>query len=291
MTFPHVSVIVPHYQDLGGLDRCLASLCAQSFPADQFEIIVADNNSPVGKSAVEAVIAGRAKLVIATQKGAGPARNCGVASATGTWLAFIDSDCVAHPKWLEQGLAALKTYDFVGGDVEVLVPPGQAMSGAEAFESVFAFNNKRYIAQEQFTITASLFCARKLFDDVGPFLVGVSEDKEWCHRAIGKGYRLGYCADAIIGHPARRNWRELKHKWRRIISESYSLTRQQKFGGLRWLARSWLVPVSIIPHAWVILRSRALPGGRERVAAIATLVRLRLWRFFEAHALLFHRSA
>ncbi|MEO8723322.1 MAG: glycosyltransferase [Sphingobium sp.] len=291
MADPLVSVIVPHYQDLAGLNRCLASLCAQSYPRDNCELIVADNNSPIGRTAVEEAIAGRARLVIATTKGAGPARNCGVSHAKGTLLAFIDSDCVAEPTWLQKGLAALKNYDFAGGKVEVHVTHDHAMSGAEAFESVFAFNNKRYIEQENFTITASLFCTRELFDDVGPFLVGVSEDKEWCHRAIGKGYRLGYCPEAIVGHPARKSWPDLKHKWRRIISESYSLSCQQEFGRVRWLMRSWLVPVSIIPHSWVILRSNTLTNWRDRLAAISTLVRLRLWRFVEAHVLLFNRSA
>lgn len=291
MIQPRVSIIVPHYQDLAGLDRCLAALCAQTYPAQDREIIVADNASPVGEAAVAQTIAGRARLIIVPEKGAGPARNGGVARASGALLAFIDSDCVAEPDWLTNGLSALKDHDFVGGHVNVLVDPDTPMNGAQAFESVFAFNNKRYIEQEKFTITATLFCSRALFDDVGPLLVGVSEDKEWCHRAIAKGYRLGYCPGAIIGHPARADWPQLKHKWRRIIAESYALQRTKPLGRLRWLARSWLVPFSIIPHSAVILRSDALPTIRARLTAILTLIRLRLWRFCEAHRLLISRSA
>jgi hypothetical protein len=36
------------------------------------------------------------------------------------------------------------------------------------------------------------------------------------------------CAEAAIGHPARRSWAELKAKTRRINSESYNLMLGQK---------------------------------------------------------------
>ena len=85
---PHVSVIVPHYQDLDGLALCLAALDAQTYPRDRFEIVIADNNSPCGLEAVEKVIAGRAKLVSVLEKGAGPARNGAVAASRGEVLAF-----------------------------------------------------------------------------------------------------------------------------------------------------------------------------------------------------------
>ena len=74
----------------------------------------------------------------------------------------------------------------------VLVRAGQPKSGAEAFECVFAFDNRAYVLDKGFTVTANLFCSRALFEDVGPFLTGVSEDLEWCMRARSKGYRIGY---------------------------------------------------------------------------------------------------
>ena len=37
-----------------------------------------------------------------------PARNGGVAVSRGEILAFIDSDCVAEPEWLEEALKGLE---------------------------------------------------------------------------------------------------------------------------------------------------------------------------------------
>ena len=106
-----VSVIIPHYNDLDGLDRCLSALAQQTYPADLIEVIVADNCSPQGAAAVEQCIAGRARMALSHDRGAGPTRNAGVAASSAQLLAFIDSDCVPEPQWLAAGIAALESYD------------------------------------------------------------------------------------------------------------------------------------------------------------------------------------
>jgi len=131
---PTVSVIIPHYSDLERLDLCLRALEAQTYPRDQFEIIVGDNASPQGEAAVAAAIAGRARLIVVTDRGAGPARNGAVAISQGRLLAFTDSDCVPEPEWLANGIAALSRFDFVGGQVTVLLSSPPHMTPPEAFD-------------------------------------------------------------------------------------------------------------------------------------------------------------
>ena len=126
---PQISVIIPHYNDLARLDICLTALENQTLAADQFEIIVADNHSPVGAEAVATVIRNRARLIDAPVPGAGPARNAGVQYAKAEILAFTDCDCIPDPAWLEQGLAALKAADFAGGRMKVLIPADHPMNG------------------------------------------------------------------------------------------------------------------------------------------------------------------
>lgn len=290
MTPPRISVIVPHYNDLPALDACLAALEAQSQARDTFEIIVADNASPVDPSALEQAIAGRARLVTVPEKGAGPARNGGVAASSGALLAFVDCDCLPEPRWLEEGIAALARHDLAGGRMIVTVGRNRAITGPEAFESVFAFDNRRYVEEEAFTVTANLFCPRALFDAVGGFRNDVSEDKDWCHRARDAGYRIGYAERAIAGHPARVSWAELRNKWRRLNAETYGLFRLKPLGTVKWVLRSWLLPLSIPAHVPAILRSPSLRSMAERRAALATLARIRLWRFLHAHQLAFGRG-
>ena len=283
---PFVSVIVPHYRDLPGLDRCLAALGGQTYPSGAYEIIVADNNSPEGREAVEGVVRGRARLVIVTEKGAGPARNGGVALATGQILAFTDSDCIAEPGWLKAGVEALRRGDFVGGKVEVLIETPGAPRPTEAFEAVFAFNNRRYVEQVGFTVTANLFCRAAVFAVVGGFRVGVSEDLDWSHRARAAGFRIVYAPLAVVGHPARRSWNELIAKWERLNAEAFGLSAAKPGHALRWLGRSLLLPLSAVVHTPRVVASPALSTWPQRFGALGVLYRLRLWRLMNALSLL-----
>ena len=178
---PRVTVVIPHYRDFTRLDLCLKALEGQTFPREQFEIVVADNASPSGEAALQAAVAGRARWVVVGERGAGPTRNGGVAAARGELLAFTDSDCIPEPQWLAEGIAALDRYDVVGGAMTVLADG--PLTAAEAFERVFAFDNADYVLRKGFTVTANLFCPKAVFQAVGGFRVGVPEDKEWSHRA------------------------------------------------------------------------------------------------------------
>jgi glycosyltransferase involved in cell wall biosynthesis len=275
---PRISVIIPHYRDLNGLAVCLASLERQTLDRNGFEIVVADNNSPEGEAEVARVIAGRGKLVIVTEKGAGPARNGAVAASTGDILAFIDSDCVADPEWLDQGVKALAKSDFVGGHVKVLVEDEARMTGPEAFERVFAFDFKTYIEKKKFTGSGNLFCPRRVFDTVGGFRVGLSEDLEWSRRAQSCGFTLSYAPKAVVGHPARRTWEELTRKWKRMNEESLGLAGTDKAQRLKWLMKLFVLPISSLVHIAKVFTSPNLDRMDQRLKAVWTLQRIRWWR-------------
>lgn len=295
-TFPVsgvISVIIPHYNDLVHLRQCLTALAGQAAPQGySFEILVADNNSTCGLSAVEQVAHEAtgtvAKVILAVEQGAGPARNAAVAVSQGDILAFIDSDCIAEPGWLAAGVAALSHYDFVGGRVAVGVQSESAMTYAEAFERVFAFDNGAYIARKGFTGSGNLFCPKSVFVKVGGFRKTLSEDVEWSHRARAMGFRLGYAPDAIVVHPARDSWAALLQKWRRITREGFALRQDRKESRWRWLALTWLLPASIVPHTIKALRSPALQGAGNRMRAVGGLVAHRAWRFWDQHLVLWH---
>jgi GT2 family glycosyltransferase len=280
--WPKVSVIVPHYHDLARLDLCLDALERQTYPRARFEIVVADNASPEGEEAVSAVVRGRARLLVVTERGAGPARNGGVAVATGDVLAFTDSDCIPEPAWLEAAVAALREGEVVGGRMRVLAEQVGSPNPVEAFEMVFAFDNEHYVKRLGFTVTANLVCRRDTFDRVGGFRVGVSEDLEWSGRARQAGCRLVYAEDAVVGHPARTSWAELTGKWRRINAETFGLSAGRPGAKIRWLLRSSLLPISAVVHTPRVLQARDLNGWRQKAGALQVLYRLRIWRLLDA---------
>jgi GT2 family glycosyltransferase len=278
-----VSVIVPHLNDYENLDACLTLLEAQSFPGDRTEVIIADNGSSRGLDAVRAIVGTRGRVVEVAERGAGPARNAGVGASRGDAIAFIDSDCRPDPRWLEEGLAELRLADFAGGRVDVLVEDPRRMTAAEAFESVFAFQNEAYVKGRNFTVTASMFVWRSVFESVGGFENGVPEDKDWCMRAVRQGYRIRFAPKSIVGHPARRTMPELKRKWRRLTIESCEGARREGRGPILVLARQWAALLAVVPHAFVPLVSSRLSGMRNRILAIGALARIRVYRLAIAH--------
>jgi GT2 family glycosyltransferase len=278
-----VSVIVPHLNDYDNLDACLTLLQEQSFPGARIEIIVADNGSSRGLDAVRRIVGARGRVVEVAERGAGPARNAGVRASRGEAIAFIDSDCRPDRLWLEEGLAALRGSDFAGGRVDVMVDDPRRMTAAEAFESVFAFQNERYVKRLNFTVTASMFVWRSVFDAVGGFENGVPEDLDWCRRAREKGYRIAYAPKSIVGHPARRTMAELKRKWRRLTLEACEGARRNGKGPLPILLRQWAMLLSIAPKGAAIVVTNRLNGAANRAKAIGALAQIHAYRFVVAH--------
>ncbi len=270
-----VSVIIPHYNDLENLHNCLKLLAAQTLAQSDYEIVVADNNSQCGIDAVRTLCGGQAQVVAAPLQGAAEARNVAVRASRGAILAFIDSDCRPAPDWLDEGVNALINTDIVGGRVDVDYEDPDVPTGVEAFEKVFAFDFKKYVEKDNFSGSGNMFVRRATFDEVGDFRTGVSEDREWCNRAVAQRFRLIYANSVIVSHPARRNWPELAEKWRRIVSQTYLLNRERPLADLRWIAYCLVVLASPLVHSIKIAHSPKVPGAKLKCAAILVLFRIR----------------
>lgn len=272
---PGIAIIIPHYNDVARLGRCLAALMENDLAG--CEILVVDNGSTQSLAELRAAFPA-VRFVTETERGAAAARNRGVAETTAPLLMFIDADCVAAPDWVSVGRAVAGKADLIGGRVEVFDETPPPRSGAEAFEAVFAFDFRQYIEVQGFSGTGNLITRREVFEDVGPFRGGVSEDRDWSFRATAKGYRLTYEDGLRVGHPSRADWAALRHKWRRITQEMFGQTGGGAMARLKWALKGLLMPASILAHLPKVLVSPALSGPRERWRAALTLARLRLLR-------------
>ncbi|NOD90916.1 MULTISPECIES: glycosyltransferase family 2 protein [unclassified Ruegeria] len=274
-THPADAVIIPHYNDIPRLERCLSALTDNDI--SNTEIIVVDNASPVSLDQISRAFP-KVRFVVETQKGAAHARNRGVAETTAPRLFFIDADCVPASDWLTVGRRIADRADLIGGRVDVFDETPAPRSGAEAFEAVFAFNFRRYIEVQGFSGAGNLLTRRDVFDAIGGFLNGVSEDREWTMRAVSRGYSLIYEDDFRVSHPSRQDWPALKAKWRRTTQEAYQLNGTDLSARLRWALRGLAMPASAVVHTPKVLASNKLGSAGETMRAVATLIRLRCTR-------------
>lgn len=277
MISSRISVVIPHLNQPDLLARCLASLDAGTRRPD--EVIVVDNGSA---GLPEAVCAAHgARLLHEPEPGPGPARNRGIAAATGEILAFIDADCLADPGWLAAAAAEMAdpSAEVLGGDVRIAIANPARLSMTEAYESIYAYRMDRYIARKGFTGTGNLVMRRRVFDDVGAFAgINVAEDRDWGLRATARGHSLRFVPGLRVYHPARARLADLARKWDRQLAHEYTAARARPGGRLRWLAKTVAMPLSPLAELPQILTSDRVAGARSRTLAFAGLVLIRLHR-------------
>lgn len=104
-----ISVIVPVYKVESYLDKCVSSICNQTYR--KLEIILVDDGSPdkCPQMCDEwGLRDSRIKVLHKKNGGLGSARNAGLAIATGTLISFVDSDDWCEPDMLETMVATYK---------------------------------------------------------------------------------------------------------------------------------------------------------------------------------------
>lgn len=93
-----ITVVIPAYNEEGIIGKCLEAIAAQTVMPD--EVIVVDNNSKDRTSQI-ATSFPFVKVISETEQGMIPARNRGVAEASGDIIVRCDADTIAYPGWIE----------------------------------------------------------------------------------------------------------------------------------------------------------------------------------------------
>ncbi|WP_448577527.1 glycosyltransferase [Thermaurantiacus sp.] len=284
---PRVSIIVPHLNTPEHLVRALQALARQEIDRGGFEIIVVDNGSRIPLDPVMAAWP-EVRFLVEREAGPGPARNLGANAARAAILAFVDADVRVLPGWLMAGLEALAAHPDgpIGGDVRISVDDPRHMSGVEAFETVFAFQQRKLIERQGYSVTANMMMTRQVFEAIGPFGgLNVPEDMEFGQRGRARGHPTRYAPAMRALHPARRNFDDMAAKWHRLAVQA--LTAHQAAGKPMWMwdLRALVVAASAVPHGLRLLGSPRIEGLPSRLKGLAFLYRIRWARAMDMLAL------
>lgn len=110
-----ISVIVPVYNEINNLKRCITSICKQTYK--DIEIIIVDDGSTDGSSELCDRLSLEDDRIVVIHKengGLSSARNKGIEIAKGDFLGFVDSDDWISEDMYEHLIMLQKKYD---GDV------------------------------------------------------------------------------------------------------------------------------------------------------------------------------
>lgn len=109
---PIVSIIVPVYKVEPYLQRCIDSICTQTY--SNLEIILVDDGSPDHSGEIldrNAELDTRIVVIHKKNGGLSSARNTGLDVAKGEYISFIDADDKVHPQFIEILLALCRQYE------------------------------------------------------------------------------------------------------------------------------------------------------------------------------------
>lgn len=166
-----VSVIVPFYDSERYISSCIEGLLQQSYPQDQYEILMIDNNS-TDASAERVRNYPGVRLLFEAKQGAYAARNRGLQDAKGEVIAFTDADCVPAHDWLDKIMMAmgqpglrmvLGQAEFVGDSM-----PLSQLAAYENEKRQYIFNSAK--KELYFGQTNNMAVEKTLFDELGPFV-------------------------------------------------------------------------------------------------------------------------
>jgi cellulose synthase/poly-beta-1,6-N-acetylglucosamine synthase-like glycosyltransferase len=259
MSQPRVSVVIPVKNEADKIGRCLEAVLSQSL--QPFEVIVVDGHSTDGT--VEEVKKFPVKLLYEEYHTRGGARQVGVDSAQGEYVAFSDASCIPDKEWLSS-LAGEFGEDIVGvgGQTTNIGDTFWTRSVNLAFATPVGSANS--IQGRQFRekrLVSSLSGCNSMYRkqsvlQVGGFNVNwVSEDSELNARLLKVG-KLLYTPRAVVLHKQDRTLREFcrqMYRWGRVRIHTPRFEPQ--------LVPPILVPplfLSLIATRWVLLGALGL---------------------------------
>lgn len=166
-----ISIIIPVYKVEQYVERCIKCIQAQTYT--NWEAIFVDDGSPDKSGEICEKYAkedSRIRVIHKKNAGVAAARNTGIISAEGEFIAFIDSDDYAHPQYLEYLMKLQKKYDAdlaivgyelsYGSDIGEGKPQREVevMNSAEAIEKI--------MENQQFCSPWSKLYKKKLFEKI-----------------------------------------------------------------------------------------------------------------------------
>lgn len=201
-----ISVIVPVYKVEKYLHRCIDSILAQSF--SNYEVILVDDGSPDNCPQIcdnYAKQDERIKVIHKKNGGLSDARNVGIRNALGKYIAFVDSDDVLSPKYLEYlynaltdnncdiAICSFEKFEETVPSKNEIYDKGHIYTGVDMLWRIYSQNHVEYLES---TVSWNKLYKKKLFK-------GICFPKGKIHEDEATTYKLFYKSKRIAVIPCK----------------------------------------------------------------------------------------
>jgi succinoglycan biosynthesis protein ExoA len=219
---PSVTLLVAMRNEAPQLERCLASVLAQEYPAERLEIVVADGRSTDGSADIAASLLrghGNARLIDNARITQAAGWNMGIDQAAGDVVGIVSGHVELAPDYIRSAVEALTRTgaDMVGGPVRAMAEGMIGDAVSRAVSSPFGVGNARfrYTTEEEEVDTVFMgLCWRETylrlrFDEE----MVRNQDDEFSYRLLDEGGRI-VCDPAIrASYRNRATLRELASQY------------------------------------------------------------------------------
>jgi len=215
----NISVIVPCYDRLDLFEKCLFSLVSQTLDADEYEIIVIDNNALFNVAQVIALVqrVSRVPITLTQEPKQGPAwaRNRGTQIATGSIICCIDSDCIADKDWLAQLVTSFDGHTDLAGVGGQTLFFQQCHTAIEKYCDYIQMNRTPLFSDKGISSLLTNNCAfrRACLEEAGFFASlcahPACEDLHISRRILSQGYYFQYAHTARVYTVPRKSVKDL----------------------------------------------------------------------------------
>jgi GT2 family glycosyltransferase len=283
---PRISVLVVNYNGMTYLGDCLASLQQQTCRGE-LEIIVIDNASTDGSAHFLKRDHPDIRILnLKRNEGFAGGNNAGLRIARGEFIAFLNNDAVADPRWLEFLLQAIERDARLGGVASKVLfrsrPDVINSAGLELYRDGRGGDRGLGQVKARFGEPAEVFgpCGagmllrRELIEEVGPFdarFFLYYEDLDLAWRARLRGWRFNYEPQAIAYH-VHGGTSGLGSPFFLFHVERNRVLTNVKNGPLRMAGRTIAVLAAKLVRQWFRLLALGRIEEREHAAAL-----LRAW--------------
>jgi GT2 family glycosyltransferase len=249
---PLVSIVVAARDEASAIERCLAALRTQTYPADRLEILVADGMSTDGTRDIVARIVAedpRVRLVDNPERVTPTAFNAGLRAATGTVLGIMSGHGAADQDYVRQAIDILRETGAwaVGGRIDRTASTPTQRAIALATSSPFgvgdATHNYATVAGPAETVFPGMW-PREVLERVGlfdPELVR-NQDDELSYRIRAAGGQIWYDPRLVVAYEPRGSIGGLFRQYRQYGMWKIRVF-QKHHGAVR--------PRQVVPAAWV----------------------------------------
>lgn len=284
-----ISIIIPVFNAAATLGDCIDAVLQQELSADEFEVIVVDNNSTDNSIAIAKQRGVRVLSELRTSSYA--ARNSGLREAKGDLIAFTDADCIAKKDWLKglrDQMDDPRVMVVMGRDI----PTGRTrairlLGDYDHFKEQFVMSSENSMIY--YGHTNNLMTRRKVFEETRCFYpIPRGADVVFVQQVLEHygTQAVRYQPDAIVEHTEIRTARDYFRKafiygrsarrYSRIVparplynAERFKVLRKQlKESELSLIEIAYLLlllitGVAIYRLGWLSWRGGLVPGASE----------------------------